>query len=171
MSQELIKNLRRTKLDAIIGHYSGGNDEGGIEGVEAVILKPGVKVEGFPANDRTKTPGIYFDKLVLHREQTREISLDIALHGHYKDNTWINECSFRGATADDIACAGIPEDMDLWTLVSPFEQAIHGQYGSFAGDYYVSGEFYATRDGRFHVAGIESVPREEDVCLVDENWS
>ena len=94
MSQELINNLRRTKLDAIVGHYSGGNDEGGIEGVE----------------------------------------------------------------------------MDLWTLISPFEQAIHGKYGSFAGDYYVSGEFYATRDGRFHVAGIESVPREEDVCLVDEKW-
>ena len=39
MSQELINNLRRTKLDAIIGHYSGGNDEGGIETIEAIILK------------------------------------------------------------------------------------------------------------------------------------
>jgi len=159
MRQELINNLRRTKLDAIIGHYSGGNDEGGIEGIEAVILKPGFKVEEFPANDGS-----------IRGETSREISLSIAMYGHYKDNTWINECSFRGATEDDIARAGIHVDMDLWTLISPFEQVIHGKYGSFAGDYYVSGEFYATRDGRFHVAGIESVPREEDICLVDEKW-
>ena len=159
MSQELIQALQRTKLDAIMGDFYGGNDEGGINAVYAVILKPEYPVDKWPGNDNLS--------------KARELSMQINMHGHYREHEWINECSFAEATkrADDIAHAGIPEDMDLWKLVKPFFHIIDSSYGSFAGDFTVSGEFYATRDGRFKVIGTESVPTSEDVCLAEETYA
>ena len=163
MSLKMIQTLRKTKLDIIVGDFYGGNDEGGINSVSAIVLKPEFPSEGWPAHD-------WEDYKARKKGNDREVLLSMNLNGHCVNDRWVNGARFIGGE-EDIAKAGIPAGLNLYeSFVKPFDDIICQRYGSFAGEFTVSGEFYATRDGRFKVDGCEEIPRSESVCLAEESY-
>ena len=154
MSKELIQALQSTKLDGITGYYYGGNDEGGIQSMEVFILRPDHSIKEWP-------------KGVGWEQDAREISIVLNLHGHVVGGHWVDTVSLL--PAEGIEKAGIPPEWDLYErFVKPFDDIIDSNYGSFAGEFSVSGEFYATRDGRFSVTDSISTESWEDQTLASE---
>ena len=133
--QQTIDEINKRGWHGIRGRYTGGNDEGGIDSMEGIILKEGVN-----------------PKTVFHAE--RDLSYaEIQLKNNNIAHT------FPMANGDWLKRR---EEWDSFPLVDAF---LSVWYETYAGNFECFGDYWVTRKGVYHYDGDEGEMKYEHVII------
>jgi hypothetical protein len=133
--QQVFAELRRRGISKVVCGFSGGNDEGGVDSMEATDGEGNI-VEGFLSRET------YVHRTYSEGDQVFEDGTSVpkgvwVVHvpdaPKVKHPRWGSDViPVRRATEEEVSDSSLTEAL---------EEPCHSRYGSFAGDFYVSGTY------------------------------